>query len=185
MVFFYEPEVIRKIFFKKKPIVKIEKDLPVLTPSCVALTCLFGVYFLLQLYLPLRHHLYEGDVFYTEEGHRLSWRMMLRYKSGRTTYEIKDLKSDSTWTVKPNQYLTPKQTAALAGHPDMIWQFAQFLEEQYLAMGIVDVEIKAESFVRLNSGPLNRLIDPETDLTKVPWQPFKHAEWILINHNSD
>lgn len=48
-----------------------------------AYTVLFGLYFLIQLLLPLRHFLIEGNVAWTEEGYRLSWRMMTRDKSGR------------------------------------------------------------------------------------------------------
>ncbi|NVJ47314.1 MAG: HTTM domain-containing protein [Cytophagia bacterium] len=183
MVFFFEPETIRRIFFKKKPIVQIEKSLPALTPSCVGFIGLFSLYFILQLYLPLRHHVYKGNVFYTEEGHRLAWRMMLRYKSGYTNYMIRDLATDSTWTVKPLEFLTPKQSSSLAGHPDMIWQFAQYLEKYYQKEGISDdVEIRAESFVRLNRDPQVRLIDEQIDLTSVPWQPLKHSAWILTDY---
>ncbi|WP_316930169.1 HTTM domain-containing protein [Leeuwenhoekiella sp. MAR_2009_132] len=36
----------------------------------------------MQLELPLRHWIIKDDVLWTEEGHRLSWRMMLRSKGG-------------------------------------------------------------------------------------------------------
>ena len=183
MAFFFEPETIRRIFFKRKPIVPLVKNLPSLTPSCVVLVVVFGIYFSHQLYLPLRHHLYKGDVFYTEEGHRLSWRMMLRYKSGDTDYTVYNPENDSTWVVRPIEFLTPKQSNSLPGHPDMIWQFAQFLEREYKKQGIADVEIRAESFVRLNNDPQVRLIDPEVDLTSVPWQALKHSSWILSPNN--
>ena len=39
--------------------------------------------FLVHVMLPFRHHFYPGDVAWTEEGHRYSWRMMLRSKNGR------------------------------------------------------------------------------------------------------
>ena len=183
MVFFFEPETIRRTFFRKKPIVQLQKNLPNLTPSCLVLVGIFGLYFALQIYLPLRNHLYKGDVFYTEEGHRLSWRMMLRYKSGYTNYMIRDLSTDSTWTVKPIEFLTPKQSSSLSGHPDMIWQFAQYLEREYQEKGIEDVEIKVEAFVRLNRDPMVRLIDPEVDLSEVRWQHLKHSPWILSPNN--
>lgn len=182
MVFFFDPETIRHIFFKKKPIVKIEKDLSSLTPSCIGLLTLFVIYFSLQLYLPLRHHLYKGDVFYTEEGHRLAWRMMLRFKSGHTTYHVHNPREGKSWIVKPEEFLTESQAASLPGHPDMIWQFARHLEKHYKKQGLEEVEIRAESFVRLNKDPLVRLIDPEVDLTKVRWQPLKHSDWILTNY---
>ena len=43
------------------------------------------VYFIFQIGLPIRHWMIQDDVLWTEEGHRMSWRMMLRSKSGTLT----------------------------------------------------------------------------------------------------
>ena len=48
----------------------------------------FVPFFFVQLVLPLRHHFIKGDVLFTEEGHRLSWRMMLRERVGRLNIKI-------------------------------------------------------------------------------------------------
>jgi len=179
-VFFFEPELIRKIFFKKKPIITFDSlNIPQITMKRLSIAFLFLCYFILQIYLPLRHHLYKGDVFYTEEGHRLAWRMMLRYKSGNTTFRINSTALDSTWTVTPSKFLTRKQSGAIVGKPDMIWQFAQYLEKYYEKEGLGDVEVRVDAFTRLNNQPTVRLIDSETDLTEVRWQSLRHSDWIL------
>lgn len=179
-VFFFEPELIRKIFFKKKPLINYDMlTIPQISVKRVSIAFVFFCYFILQLYLPLRHHLYKGDVFYTEEGHRLAWRMMLRYKTGHLTYHISSAAADSTWTVKPYQFLTRKQSGAIVGKPDMIWQFAQYLEDHYQDKGLGDVEVRAEAYTRLNKQPMVKLIDSQIDLTKVKWQSLKHSDWIL------
>ncbi len=41
-----------------------------------------GLFVAVQILLPFRHHLYPGDVNWTEEGHRWAWHMKLRSKSG-------------------------------------------------------------------------------------------------------
>jgi len=47
-------------------------------------TILFvAVYLTFQLIMPLRHYLYPGNVSWTEEGHRFSWRMKLNRKTKR------------------------------------------------------------------------------------------------------
>lgn len=179
-VFFFEPESIRKRFFKKKPVLenlKLEKVK--ITPRQGYFAYAIITYFIIQIALPLRNHLYEGNVFYTEEGHRLSWRMMLRYKTGRCSFEVTNPENDSTWVVQPRDFLVAKQARSMAGKPDMIWQFAQYLESQYQKEGFQEIEIRANSRVRLNSGPYHQLIDPEVDLTAVPWEPFRHSDWIL------
>ena len=179
-VFFFPPETIRRIFFKnKKAFEKEPLKVAQLNQQQIGLTIGLSVFFIIQLLLPLRHHRFEGNVFYTEEGHRLAWRMMLRSKSGSVSFRVNQTGQDSVWVINPRKYITSKQTRAMAGKPDMIWQMAQFLEIEYLKEGIDDVEVMADAFVRLNRGKKKRLIDPKTDLTGVPWDRFKHSNWIL------
>ena len=179
-VFFFPPETIRKLFFPNKG-TSINNSIVgnTLKTSQIAGFIALSIFFVIQLLLPLRHHRFKGDVFYTEEGHRLSWRMMLRSKSGSVKFNMKDVTKDSTWTVKPSDYLTSKQARAMVGKPDMIWQMAQYLERRHLKEGGADVEITTDAFVRLNLGKRVRQIDPKTDLTNVPWERFKHSDWIL------
>lgn len=182
-VFFFEPETVRKVFFKRKPIVNYASlSLPKMNVGRLSLSFLLLCYFAFQLYLPLRHHLYKGNVFYTEEGHRLAWRMMLRYKSGIVNFKVKSPTLDSTWIVNPNQILTRKQANSLPGKPDMVWQFAQYLDKKYREEGLGDVEVYVEGKVRLNREPLYDMVDRTVDLSNVKWQPLKHADWILQPH---
>lgn len=78
--------------FKKKPSVDLEKE-PVYQNKSVLLY-FFLPYFILQIALPLRHWFIKGDVLWTEEGHRLSWRMMLRSRSGFTNFKIYNKKTN-------------------------------------------------------------------------------------------
>ena len=79
-VFFYEPETIRRLFFPSKP---LPGPLHIKKPEhAIVLLSFLSLYFCLQVALPLRHHFIQGDVLWTEEGHRMSWRMMLRSRSG-------------------------------------------------------------------------------------------------------
>lgn len=47
-------------------------------------------YCLFQLLFPFRYVLYPGNVFWTEQGYRFGWRVMLIEKSGYTQFTIKD-----------------------------------------------------------------------------------------------
>lgn len=178
-VFFFPPETIQSIFFKKKP-----KVYPVRKQLSLGWTYVLGAYFTLQLLLPLRHHFIKGDVAFTEEGHRLSWRMMLRAKSGSIKMEVKDLSTGEIERVKISNYLTRDQQSSLMVQPDMIWQFAQRLKKEYAENG-VQVAIYAEAKVSLNGHPSRPLVDKNVDLASVTWEPFKHSEWILINEEND
>ena len=65
-------------------------------PSAVSrqpFAILLSIYIAIQILLPLRHFLYHGNVLWTEEGYRLSWRVMVLEKSGQATFKVEDLDS--------------------------------------------------------------------------------------------
>lgn len=182
MVFFFPPETIRRIFFKNK--LAIGKELLFLLNARVGgkkrfITLGLALYFLFQLLLPLRHFLFEGNVHWTEEGHRMAWHMMLRSKWGSVDFTIKDPKTGEIWKVKPSEHFSVDQSTEIAKLPDMTWQCAQFLKNYYAERGKPGVEIYANSSVSLNGGPYRPLINPNVDLAKVKWEPFKHSDWLL------
>jgi len=182
-VFFFPPEQVRRLFFKRKP--KVTDQLVAQTSySLPSWTLVLGVlYFAWQIYLPLRHHLYPGNVFWTEEGHRLSWRMMLRTKSGSVRFMVENRATGETWWEEPRDHLTAKQARKVATHPDMIWQFSQYLEKVYQERGYDNVAVYAHGKASLNGHPRDPLVDSSVDLASVSWQPFRHAEWIYPDRN--
>lgn len=177
-IFFYPPEQIGKIFFKKHSLPKPTKKLP-LSP---VLTTIIGLYFVVQLYLPIRHHFYEGDAHWTEEGHRMAWQMMLRTKSGNVKYDVVHKETLERTRVNLKDHLTRNQIRSMIGEPDVIWQFAQHLKKFYMEEG-QEVAVYAITNVSLNGGEFRQLIDKEVDLASVPWETFKHSDWILTYPN--
>ena len=175
-LFFFEPKTIQKIFLKKKPFYNSNE---VIVPKYSnVLIVLFSIYFLIHISLPLRHHFFEDDVLWTEEGHRLSWRMMLRAKNGRTTYSVIDAETNSPIPIKLNDYLTKKQQRSASTKPDVIWQFAQHLKQDFAKKGKT-VKVYVKSYVSVNGKPSKQLIDPKIDLANEEWHHFKHHDWIL------
>lgn len=175
-VFFFEPETIRKIFFKKKvPFSGSEFRVPGFGKTVLIIG---GVYFLFQLFLPLRHHVIKDDVLWTEEGHRLSWRMMLRSRRGNVFFKVVDKDTDKTMFVKLDDYLTNKQRRKVGAYPDFIWQFAQHLKKEYAKQGM-RVAVYANAMVSINGRPRHPMIDNTVDLASVHWDHFRHHEWIL------
>ena len=173
ILFFYEPERIRRIFFKK--------DSEVLSEPSYKSKNLFLYFFipllLIQVLLPLRHHFIKGDVIWTEEGHRLSWRMMLRERNGFITIRIKDNKTNTTEFYNYNKNLTPKQANRLATNPDFIWQYSQKIKKEYEGK---DISIYINCSNSVNRKPMRRLIDDKVDFAKAEWNYFFHNDWILL-----
>ena len=90
-----------------------------------------AIFLFVQVLLPLRHWVIPGDVFWTEEGHRMSWRMMLRTKTGSGYFMVRDGASGEEAIVPGGEYLTRKQASKVRSNPDMAWQFAQQLADIY------------------------------------------------------
>lgn len=176
-VFFYPPKKIHQIFLKKKTF--YEQDEIILPPHHKLILSFISIWFIIQLILPIRHWFIKGDVLWTEEGHRMSWRMMLRNKGGYSTFKVIDKASGEEFTIDKEAYLNRKQVIATATKPDVIWQFAQRLKKEYQAKGM-EVEIYVKAYVSVNGHPSKLLIDPEVDLTQVKWNYFGHNDWILL-----
>ncbi len=175
-LFFFEPEKIKNLFLKKKPLYTKNE---VITKNYKPILVAVGVvYFTIQMILPLRQHFFKDNVLWTEEGHRLSWRMMLRSKSGRTSYKVVDKASNTTDVINMSDYLTKKQIRTASCKPDVIWQFAQHLKKTYAKKG-KDVKVFVDAKISVNGRPYQRLIDKNTDLASVPWYWAKHNDWIL------
>lgn len=176
VVFFYAPETIRRLFFKNKsPFEKTSEPLKVNKN----ITVFFILFFTFQILMPLRHWLIKGDVLWTEEGHRLSWRMMLRQRSGYVTFNILDRKTNEQWSHSYNQDVTNKQHGLLTSKPDAMWQYAQRLKKEYAAKG-KEVSIFIEANVSINNGPYKQLIDSKVDFAEAKWDYFWHNDWILL-----
>lgn len=179
--FFFPGEQVRRIFFRSKPSVS---GTAVATPATrqarLGLAALAG-YFLLQLYLPLRHLHHPGMPHWTEEGHRMAWRMMLKVKRGELRLRVHHPPSGARWEVDPAEYLTDKQLLRVPTNPDMIWQFVQQLKRDYAAQGMTDVEIYADSKVSLNGRPPVPLVRAEVDLAKVEWNHSGHQHWVTLS----
>jgi hypothetical protein len=181
-VFFFEPQTIRNLFLKRKPLYQEEE---VIIPNYkTPFVIVFVLYFIVQIGLPLRHWFFKDDVLWTEEGHRLSWRMMLRSKSGSTSYRVIDAKTNVAIPINMDDYLTRSQQRTASTKPDVIWQFAQHLKKDFAKKGI-DVKVYVNAHVRVNNRKLLRLIDPEVDLANVQWTPLKHSEWLLPSVQED
>lgn len=175
-LFFFDSKVINKLFLKRKPYYDgAEIIIPNYAPILVSV---FSVYFAFQFLLPLRHHLIEDNVLWTEEGHRMSWRMMLRTKGGSTSYKVVDKATNEVIRINLNDYLTKKQQRGATTKPDFIWQFAQHLKKEYAKQGR-DVQVFVNAYVSVNGRPYKQLVNPEIDLAALPWSHFKHSDWLL------
>lgn len=142
-----------------------------------ALPVMLALFLFVQLVMPFRYMLYPGELFWTEEGYRFSWRVMLMEKAGYAQFVVKDAEGKQA-VVDNRAFLTPLQEKMMSTQPDMILQYAHILRDHYAAAGYRSPEVYVDSYVALN-GRLGRpLINAFTNLSKEK-ESFNHKPWIL------
>lgn len=139
---------------------------------------IISLFFVIQLFLPFRNLCYPGELFWTEQGFRFSWRVMLVEKVGYTTFTVKDSVSGKQFRVKNSDFLTSFQIKQMSFQPDFMLEYAHMLGDHFKSQGHQNIQIFVESYVALN-GRLNQLyIDPKVDLYKEE-EGFHNKTWIL------
>lgn len=144
------------------------------------LPTVLAAHFIIQIAVPLRHIFYPGDLFWTEEGYRFSWRVMLMEKAGTAQFTVTD--TYGKFEVVDNlDFLTPYQEKMMSTQPDMIVQFAHHLVSTYAERGFTQPEVRVNAQVTLNGRRSTALIDPFTNLAEVNYKPG-HNPWINDNN---
>jgi len=139
---------------------------------------LLSVFILIQLFMPLRHWLYGGNVSWNELGHRFSWHMKLRDKEAQAKFRVFDPKSNEFWDIDNRDFLSRRQAQKMSTRPDMILQFAHHLGEIFIEDGYPHVRVFADVEAGLNGREYQQLIDSRVDLLGVDHNTH-HDEWIV------
>lgn len=147
-------------------------------PTSSILKAFLILFVTFQLLFPWRYLLYPGNLFWTEEGYRFSWRVMLMEKAGTATFYVKDSISGHEGVVINEKFLNRHQEKQMAMQPDMILQYAHFLADYYKSQGVNSPLVRAEVYVTLNARPSQLLIHPEVNLVPLKDQ-FYPKNWIL------
>ena len=167
-------EKFRQILNSKKKVVK--KD--ALLNGNIFTKSILVILLILQLLIPLRHNLYEGELFWTEQGYKFSWRVMLVEKKGNISFTVIDEKSDKRTVINNEDYLTPFQEKQMSFQPEMILQFAHYLKSEFIKNGYVKPNITVDSYVNLNGRLSRRFIKKDVNLLQFK-ESFKHKDWII------
>jgi hypothetical protein len=179
-LFFFTSESIQKLF-RLPPEIYTNNEVTIPKYKNILIIC-SAVYFIIQIGLPLRHWAIADDVLWTEEGHRMSWRMMLRSKSGNIMIYIEDKETKEREYYDFRKTLSKKQARSLPTKPDLIWQLSQKIKKEQKEKG-KDIAIYVKSNVSVNGGPYFPFIHPDIDIAAQEWKPFSHLDWILPSPN--
>jgi hypothetical protein len=139
---------------------------------------LAALWIAVQALMPLRTHLYGGNVLWHEQGMRWSWRVMVREKQGAVTYRVRWEGREQEMFVSPSRYLTSYQEREMSAQPDMILRLAHHIGAEYAAAGKRGVQVRVDASASLNARPAAPLIDPSVDLMTIQ-DGVAPAPWVL------
>lgn len=159
------------------PVDRHELDSPARPPSRWTLA-LLGAYALVQLAVPLRPWFYPGNPYWTEDGHRFSWHMMMRSKQGSVWFRVVDRTTGESRRVYPQRMLTPWQVKAMRGKPDMMLSFAHYLARRHRERTGHRASVHAHAKLRFNGREPANFVAPQTDLTQYE-RSLASPEWVL------
>lgn len=136
------------------------------------------LFFAIQILLPWRYLAYPGELFWTEEGFRFSWRVMLMEKAGYTQFKIVDSQTGKFFYVDNTDFLTSFQEKQMSFQPDFILEYAHYLGDHFKSQGHKNIQVFVDCHVALNGRMSQPYINPEIDLYQVK-ESFKPKDWIL------
>lgn len=171
--------VLKKILTIKRT--EIVDEIPLRFPSLAIPKILIGLlvlYMSFQIMFPFRNLLYPDKLFWTEQGYRFSWRVMLMEKMGVCYFYVSNPATGWKTEINNRNYLTAQQEKMMSTQPDMILQFAHYIGNVYHEKGISNPEVHVLSYVALNGRPSSLFIDPNVDLMKET-DSFKRKKWIM------
>lgn len=142
---------------------------------------LFGCvicYVVFQIIFPFRYVLYDKKLFWTEQGYRFSWRVMLMEKAGTANFYIENPYNNSEGMVDNSEFLNIHQEKQMAFQPDMILQYANFLQQKYTKVYKKEIKkIRAEVYVTLNGSESKLFFDPNLNLLEQK-DGFEEKKWL-------
>lgn len=146
--------------------------------SNTAIKWALGLFIGFQLLFPFRYLLYPGNVYWTEQGYRFGWRVMLMEKAGAAYFTVVDEESGNSVEISNADFLTLQQEKQMSFQPDMILQFAHHIAEVYKEKGFSKPAVYADVYVTLNGRGSQQFIDHKVNLVNQK-EGFHNKTWIL------
>ena len=175
---FFEPDWPRRLWRSTKHARPAGEE-----PAPRALATFLGLYAVVQLLVPLRHHLYPNRVTWSQEGFAFAWHMMLRHKEARTEFRVHD--GDGRLVpLDPQWPISAKQWAFMGYDPFAVLHLAHWLGEEARRQGVSNPSVYAGAQCSLNGREPQLLIDLERDLMTVR-DRLAPADWVLPLESED
>ncbi len=180
---FFEPEWIRQVLSDPPRSSDDEKPLqsvlatPTSPPSRILLGFWIG-YCFFHGFWPLRHHLYDGEASWTEQGHYFAWRMMLRGKKVVLGFAVQDRVTGKVVDGRVQDFLSKEQSDKFGRDPEMILHYSHFIAQEYEKSTGNPAAVYALALASLNGRKPELFIDPNRDLTAIA-RYSSDRSWVM------
>jgi len=166
------------IFFIPKKIFNNKKQLHYLNKGFgkMAFAVLTFV-MIVQLLFPFRYLLYPGNLFWTEQGYRFSWRVMLTEKTAYANFKVVDAETGKRFYVQNDDFLTSFQEKQMSTQADFIIEYAHYLGKHFENQGHQNIEVYVESYAALNGRPNQIFVQPNINLLDLK-NDFSNRDYI-------
>ena len=174
---FFEPDWPRRLLDQPLPSPTMRNANGGVRPAQKLVAALLGIYVIIHLALPFRHHLYPGNSLWTEEGAHFAWRMMLRDKKNALRLIVTEAESGKALQPDLSRWLSPQQIESMGHDPEMMREFANHLRIQHARDG-AEIEVRFLALCSLNGRKPQLLVDPTVDLSRQP-RTLGHQRYIV------
>lgn len=178
---FFAPDWPRRILSR----VSVAAGKPAVAASGYGLSGIFPVFLIVwlstQALFPLRHLVYEGDVTWTYEAHKFSWRMKLvdRETAGLRMIAV-DQEAGQVYIVPLSSLLSPRQARKVPTRPRLVVQLAHQQPPLIRSLfgGSID-SVHVIMPVSVNGRPYQPLIKPFVNLLRIK-ETTPPRKWLSL-----
>jgi hypothetical protein len=142
------------------------------------LIVLLSLHFCIQVLTPFRYILYNGNLFWHEQGYRFSWRVMLMEKAGTSFFTIADSNNKFIAEVVNRDHLNFMQEKMMSTQPDMLLQYAHYLKTVYVNKGYANPKVFVKSYVTLNGSGSRLFVNDTINLAIQPIN-LEQKNWLI------
>jgi vitamin K-dependent gamma-carboxylase len=181
---FFEPDWPQRL--ARRTLGLFETLPPMSPPPSVAVTgpgtgllLVLAVWFAVQLVVPQRQLFFPNLVGWTGDGHRFSWRMRIYDRKAEGVFTVVWTETGERLEIDPHDVMSARQARAVLTRTDLIHDFARKIEARLAEAGAGEIEVYARVEKSLNGRPRQLYVDPEVDLTAVPYAWFRPDPWVL------
>jgi vitamin K-dependent gamma-carboxylase len=143
---------------------------------------LFWIYLIIQILIPMKHFLYEGNPVWNGKGHFFSWRMRLSELDNNFYFIVINPLTNQRIEINPDSphpYLTKKQYAFLSMAPDLVVKTAKYIAQDFYNKSGIYPQVYLGGGLSLNGRPLEPYANLSMDLAKEEYHYFTSYPWIL------